>query len=784
MKAQGIGVFIGVSLWASSVAFGAGFSATLGGLGQDYASAVALDGTGNTYVAGLTYSKDFPVTSGAVQTTFGGTCDAFVAKLGPNGAVIWATFLGGILDDGATGIALDPAGNVIVSGWTRSSDFPTVNAVQSVLNGVASNDNFDAFVAKLDPSGTKLLYSTFLGGPDADFGYGLAIDQAGAAYVAGTVSNSTKPGIFVTKLDPRGAIAYSYFHPSGSAAAIAVDAAGSAYVTGVVPPAGIGLFGAGSELGQAVVLKMSPDGSRVVYERTLGGGGGANGNAIAVAADGSAVVGGVTAAVDFPLVHPLQTDLGARPFWKSTDSAATFTAVAHVPFAFPVSLVSAPDGLYLATADAGIAKSTDGGSDWTLVNNGIASKKATAVAADPQHPGTLFAAAGSSPGAVYKTTDGGAHWTAVDSRATAGVTTLLVDHQQPQNVYAEWSDFIFRRSTDGGASWINGGNPGGSLAYFTADPGTTGSLWGYSQFIYGGSFGTGTPPYLWHSTDAGATWNRLTSPAPVLSGPIVFDPSAKPSTIYIGVSFRSDDGGATWVTLPQSIPASNLGPMAIGPGGVLYATSYNNGIFVSHDRGMTWTLAGSPVFQPAALFTSGDPSTVYALASNRQTTGFVTKLTPDGAGIQFSTFLGGTISFAPQSIFLAEPDGATWQNGVAGVALDSDGNVVVAGATRAADFPLTGGATCKNTGNADAFLVTIAADGSALLRMECLGGTQDDGALAVAVNPRAGAVAVGQTWSWDLATSPGLPPFVGFGDALVWRIAPDWSVQRRPPHRP
>ncbi|MGH9811192.1 MAG: SBBP repeat-containing protein, partial [Terriglobia bacterium] len=85
------------------------FAAVLGGSGQDYATAVTSDAQGNVYVAGLTYSPDFPVTAGAAQTKFGGTRDAFVAKLAPDGSRIWCTYLGGILDDWASGIALDRA---------------------------------------------------------------------------------------------------------------------------------------------------------------------------------------------------------------------------------------------------------------------------------------------------------------------------------------------------------------------------------------------------------------------------------------------------------------------------------------------------------------------------------------------------------------------------------------------------------------------------------------------------------------------------------------------------
>src|ERR1700722_18053604 len=167
-----------------------GFLSVLGGSGQEYASAVTSDSAGNTYVAGLTYSSDFPVTPAAFQTKFGGTSDAFVAKYGPDGKLLWCTYLGGILDDWATGVAVDSAGNVIVTGWTRSSDFPLAQPAQGTLNNGASPSDFDAFVVKLDPTGRKLLYSTFLGGPDNDGSNGLALDAAGNTYIAGQVSGA------------------------------------------------------------------------------------------------------------------------------------------------------------------------------------------------------------------------------------------------------------------------------------------------------------------------------------------------------------------------------------------------------------------------------------------------------------------------------------------------------------------------------------------------------------------------------------------------------------------
>ncbi len=214
-------------LFAGTVhAAGPVFAALLGGSGQDFATSVASDAQGNVYVAGLTYSPDFRVTPEAVQTKFGGTCDAFVAKLGPDGKVIWSTYLGGILDDWATGVALDGAGNVLVTGYTRSGNFPLVNPVKSTLNS-GNADDFDAFVAKLDPNGGKLLYSTFLGGVRDDGAAGIAADAAGDAYVAVTVGSaagfpgtSNAPdlgGTVVSKLNPQGAVIYSFFHPYGAA---------------------------------------------------------------------------------------------------------------------------------------------------------------------------------------------------------------------------------------------------------------------------------------------------------------------------------------------------------------------------------------------------------------------------------------------------------------------------------------------------------------------------------------------------------------------------------------
>ena len=156
-------IVVAIVITTMAHAAGPGFSAVLGGSGQDYAASVASDAAGNTYVAGLTYSPDLHVTAGAFQTKLAGNgslanpnaiaSDAFVAKFAPDGKLLWSTFLGGSADDRATGVGVDAAGNVIVVGWTRSFDFPVFHAAQSSMNNGVSPYRWDAFVTKLDPTG-------------------------------------------------------------------------------------------------------------------------------------------------------------------------------------------------------------------------------------------------------------------------------------------------------------------------------------------------------------------------------------------------------------------------------------------------------------------------------------------------------------------------------------------------------------------------------------------------------------------------------------------------------
>jgi hypothetical protein len=298
------------------------YSTYLGGGGPDEGKGIAVDSRGNAYVTGNAGSFDFPM-MGAIQGTWGGSGDAFLTKLNPTGSLVYSTYLGGNAIENGTGVAVDPAGNAYIVGITFSANFPTVNPFQA-----AKGAQQDAFVAKINPGGTAWVYATYLGGNNVDEGYGIAVDANGNAYVTGYTastnfplqspyrsSNAATVDAFVTKINPAGsALVYStYLGGSGTdyATAIAVDSLGSAYVTGiagsndfpVVNPMQPFIAG-GTE--DSFVTKFNPAGSALVYSTYLGGGSTDDAYALAIDQNGNAYVTGRTNSSDFPLTNALQ----------------------------------------------------------------------------------------------------------------------------------------------------------------------------------------------------------------------------------------------------------------------------------------------------------------------------------------------------------------------------------------------------------------------------------------------------------------------------------------------
>ena len=436
------------------------YSTYLGGQYNDVGTGIAVDSTGHAYVTGYTHSGNFPATPGAYDTSCGcniySVYDGFVTKLTPDGAsLVYSTFLGGNAADFGDGIAVDVTGNAYVTGTTNSVDFPTVSAAQTLAGG-----GNDAFVAKFNPAGTNLVYSTFVGGSGTDNGYGIALSVAGDgtvnAHVSGSTDSSNFPlqgayqpvfggGVdaFVTKLNAAGtAFDYStYLGGNGNdyGYGIGLDSLASGwnvYVTGSTSstnfPTTTGAFTG------AFVSKLDLDaGNQLVYSTNPGG---SSGNAIAVTGAGNAYVAGANGNDAFV------TQLDAA----GTSQVYTFAlGSSGVDAAYGVAVDSGSAYVTGSTAGTdfpttpGAAQPSYGGGPSDIFVSKIADASAirfsTATYSASEAAGTVTLTVqriGSSSGVVsvgYATADGSALATS-DYTATNGTVTFNDGDMTPQSI--------------------------------------------------------------------------------------------------------------------------------------------------------------------------------------------------------------------------------------------------------------------------------------------------------------------------------------------------------------
>jgi hypothetical protein len=320
----------------------------IGGAFDEEATSIAVDFNGNAYITGYAIPVYYPTTSGAYQAaTSGGGTSAFVTKLSPTGStLVYSAIIG---EGVGNSIAIDSYGNSYITGWTKSSNYPTTNnAYQTTLGSSYGN----AFVTKLNSAGSALIYSTLIGGSGntsfetGDQGNSIAIDINGNAFITGQASSlnyPTTPGVFqttfagsnfdafVTKLNPSGSeLLYSSYLGGNSydiGNSIAIDAGGNAYITGGTYssnyPVTNGAFQ--NTLGgyeNVFVTKMNPAGSALIYSTFIGGSGisnggtsfggyGDQGNSIIIDSSMNAYITGYTNSTDFPTTKDaFQTSLG------------------------------------------------------------------------------------------------------------------------------------------------------------------------------------------------------------------------------------------------------------------------------------------------------------------------------------------------------------------------------------------------------------------------------------------------------------------------------------------
>ncbi len=389
------------------------YSTYLGGSGSDAGYALTVGSDGAVYLTGFTTSTDFP-TPDAYQGTYGGApFDGFVAKLSSGGnSLEYCSYLGGSGWDDGDGIAVDDFGSAYVTGFTSSVDFPVYDAYQETNHG-----DYDAYVVRFDPSGTNLVFGTYLGGSFADDGNSIALDSAGFAYVTGrTLSPDFPPlvvpdksaklvagtDVFITKVGAKGRVLNYTYLLSGDdddyGYGIAVDATGSAYVAGRTKSVNLTTLNpyytpyqaqlAGEF--DAFVARLTVDGSSLLFCSYLGGSADDFAFDLAIDASGAACITGRTLSIDFPVVNAYQgtyqgggsdafvakfssqgtglhysTYLGGEGFeggyGVAADTAGSFYTTGHTASAdFPI--VDAYKGsLFQSGADAFITKLFDEG---------------------------------------------------------------------------------------------------------------------------------------------------------------------------------------------------------------------------------------------------------------------------------------------------------------------------------------------------------------------------------------------------------------------------------------
>ena len=341
------------------------YSTYLGGTATDGGHAVAIDSTGAVYLTGESSSTDFPTAGGISPNTAKGGLDVFVTKFSPisptaGTTLVYSTYIGGSNDDSGNAIAVDAGGNVYVAGGTSSTNFPvTSNAPQATYGGGKD----DAFVVKLDPTGSNLLYSTYIGGSDQDLASGIAVDGTGNIYVGGQTASTNLPVVqplqsmnkggtdgFIAKIDgTAGSVTLGnlkfldYLGGSGAdtITGIGLDGSNNIYVAGITTSSDFHTQGSngsspyqnsctkctggsGTAADDSFLTAIKSDLSQYIYSTYYGGDGSDDAETIAVDSTGDAYITGLTNSTDLVSGNPTQPS--TTPYQSKINAAATSNA--------------------------------------------------------------------------------------------------------------------------------------------------------------------------------------------------------------------------------------------------------------------------------------------------------------------------------------------------------------------------------------------------------------------------------------------------------------------------
>jgi len=387
------------------------YSSYLGGSGADFGQGIAVDSSGIAYVTGSTQSTNFPTTVGAFQPNIRGSQNVFVTKVNFTGeALLYSTFLGGSAADVAQAIQLDNATppNMYITGYTFSTNFPTVGPIQSANAGGA-----DAFVSKLNGAGSALTFSTYLGGSSDDRAYGIALDGTQNVYITGstvstnfpTTSGSFQPALkgssdaFICKLNSAGSsLLYSTYLGGTNADqgnAIAVTSTGIAYVTGFTEStdfpthnpvqAILGLssntaFCGSAPCADAFVTQLNAAGNALTYSTYLGGNGPDFGQGIALDSAGDPYITGSTSSTNFPAVSPYNSASYTAPYKSNLTGTAGNAFIAKIDSANNPNISISPNTLNFGNETISVASAAQ---QVTITNPSTAPLTITSILVGP-----------------------------------------------------------------------------------------------------------------------------------------------------------------------------------------------------------------------------------------------------------------------------------------------------------------------------------------------------------------------------------------------------------------
>lgn len=622
------------------------YSTYLGANGSDTGLAIAVDSAGNAYIAGETNSSNFPVAFGSAHIGLRGTVDVFVIKLNSSGSLaVYSAFIGGTRGDSGLGIAVDSAGAAYISGVTASKDFSvTTEAFQKQSGGSRTGEGFigDAFVTKLSPSGSSLVYSTYLGGAGDDKGAGIAVDSEGNAYVAGTTDSFNFPTTAGASQPSQGG-SPAYKSATGGSSWSAIKN--------------------GLAVNNVKTLAIDPVNHSTIY--------------VGIAPTSSST-GGVFKSID-----------GGNSWIEVNNglNVRTVNAIAIDP--------DTPSTVYVGT-NQGVFKSTDGGGSWTARNQGLTFLAVNALAIDPKRPSTIYAGTGfllgppaptvGVEGGIFKSTDGGASWTATafnERSSDIFVASLAIDPKKSQMLYAGTSEGFFR-GLKGGKKWkgptlipIQPNFITMAVNSIAIDPNERSTI-----HVAQGSLSdfAATNSGIFKSTDRGTTWGAPRSGINVaIARAIAVDPRNS-STLYAGgqssiippfgnppsgALLKSTNGGESWTSTELSDVSINA--IAIDP----QNSSVYAGAFIGSDafitkidpvgskliystylggRGADLAFAIAIDSTDAAYVTGHTVSDRFPLKDAFQISkgrtdsigdAFVAKLNPAGSALVYSSYLGG-----------------------------------------------------------------------------------------------------------------------------------------------